>query len=406
MERKARRPNFTRTVCMIVSNDMVNDPRVSRHAETLGAHGFSVIVVCPISERTEPHEIKETYEIMRPRSALLGTVLKLVTREYYKSSWNRKAGIAGHEPHGLIKLVAGTGSFFLTQLALLRTAKKQRAQVYCANDFDTLLVTILAAGLDRCVVYDSHELWPDMMLMPQPIKTIARAAEKLLVKRADIVMATTEFQADELRSRFSLPNRPQVIYNCPSKESHATPKSKRKGLKIALYQGRYLPDRGLENLVLAADHLLPDVRLVLRGFGAIEQNLRSLSVGRTKIRFAEPVSMSKLVSAAKEADIGIVSMPPTSLNNYFACPNKLFEYISAGLPVVSSDTPFLRKIILKNDIGTLFDARDPQSIADAINRSTRDPILKRQRANLAAVAAKYNWENESEKLLQAYANLS
>jgi glycosyltransferase involved in cell wall biosynthesis len=115
--------------------------------------------------------------------------------------------------------------------------------------------------------------------------------------------------------------------------------------------------------------------------------------------------MSELISTAAEADVGLIPYLPTNLCNYFASPNKLFEYILAGLPVVASNIPFMRKVILKNDIGALFDARDPQSIADAINQSTRDHVLRRQRANLPSVAAKYNWDIESKNLLQAYASL-
>jgi glycosyltransferase involved in cell wall biosynthesis len=213
-----------------------------------------------------------------------------------------------------------------------------------------------------------------------------------------------EFIATELATRYSLKRVPQVVYNCPRRSLLKSYK-RRTSLKIALYQGLYAPQRGLENLVKAADYLLPDIRLVLRGYGVIEQELRSLSTGRKNVRFDTPVKMSELVSAASRADVGLIPYLPTNLCNYLASPNKLFEYIQAGLPVVASDIPFMRKLILENDIGMLFDARDPRSMADAINRSTRSRVIRRQRANVASVATRYNWEIESEKLLKSYASL-
>jgi glycosyltransferase involved in cell wall biosynthesis len=99
--------------------------------------------------------------------------------------------------------------------------------------------------------------------------------------------------------------------------------------------------------VIAADYLLPDVRLVLRGFGIIERELKALSVGRANVRFENPVDTNKLVSAAGEADVGIIPYLPTNLNNYLASPNKLFEYIQAGLPIAASDSPVMRRVVLE-----------------------------------------------------------
>lgn len=403
MARNRAPSNGTRSVCMLVTNDMVNDPRVARHAETLGSHGFTVSVICPMSEGREEHELRAGYEVIRPRSIIRQSLHEVSERQRVFSP-SSDTNHLRQGSHDLIKLLAIASSFFLTQLTLLRTARRLRAQIYCANDFDTLLATILAAGLDRIIVYDSHELWPDMMLVAEPVKAIARSIEKVLIRRADFVMTVNEFIAIELASRYSLKRVPQVVYNCPRNGPLKIHK-RRTGLKIALYQGLYAPERGLENLVKAADYLLPDIRLVFRGYGVIEQELRSLSTGRKNVLFDKPAKMSELVSAASGANVGLIPYLPTNLCNYLASPNKLFEYIQAGLPVVASDIPFMRKLILENDIGMLFDARDPRSIGNAINRSTRSRVIRRQRANLASVATRYNWAIESEKLLQSYARL-
>jgi glycosyltransferase involved in cell wall biosynthesis len=357
-----------------------------------------------MSEGREEHELRSGYEIIRPRSIIRKSLHEVSERGRVFS----RASDTNHlrqGSHDLAKLFALASSFFLTQLTLLRTARRLHAQIYCANDIDTLLVTIIAAGLDRPIVYDSHELWPDMMLVPESVKALVRSMERVLIRRATAVMTVNEFIADELTSRYSITRRPTIVYNCPKADPPKIRRKRRSDLKVALYQGMYSPDRGLENLIKAADYLLPDIRLVLRGYGVIEKELKSVSVGRKNVQFANPVKMSALVSAATEADVGIIPNLPTNLNNYLASPNKLFEYIQAGIPIVACDIPFLRKVIVENDIGMVFDYRDPRSLGNALNRATRNDTLRRQRANVASVAKRFSWDIESRKLLNFYENI-
>ena len=174
-------------------------------------------------------------------------------------------------------------------------------------------------------------------------------------------------------------------------------------MKVALYHGRHVPMRGLEELVQSCEFLHKDVTLVLRGYGTIEAELRELGKPFTNCKFAPPVPMEKLTEVASSADVGVIPYIPVNINNYFTSPNKLFEYIGAGLAVVGSDVPFLRQIILENEIGYVFNPRDPQSIADAINKATRKENLAHLRANVQRIKHKYSWQAEQKKLLAIYA---
>lgn len=113
--------------------------------------------------------------------------------------------------------------------------------------------------------------------------------------------------------------------------------------------------------------------------------------------------MRELIDVTRTADVGIMSYIPSSLNNYLAFPNRLFEYINAGLPVAASDIPFLRKVICDNEIGVVFDPKDPHSIARSLNQITRTKELRRHRKMIVAAALKYDWQTEEKKLLHAYA---
>jgi glycosyltransferase involved in cell wall biosynthesis len=378
---------------MLVRNDMFDDPRVTRHAEALAAHGFEVTVVCSASARTPAIEERADYKIIRAGAGVPLGLERLASRIRPRSV-----------PRILVRLVQIT----VLQLVLFRAARKSAAEVYCANDLDTLLVGALAAGSRRKLVYDSHELWTDMLVtVPEFVKRMLRVYERFLIKRADVVMTVNELIGGVLASRYSIKAPIEIVYNCPSATATLRKRAplKRDRLKTALYQGRYLPERGLENLVKAARYLLPDVRLVFRGYGAIEKQLRALASSMNNVRFVEPVPMERVVETARDADVGIVSYIPSNLNNYLASPNKLFEYIHAGLPVAASDTPFMRKIVCDNDIGAVFDPRDPRSIAKSLNQITRARELRHHRKMIRAVAKKYSWQVEQKKLLHAYTRL-
>jgi glycosyltransferase involved in cell wall biosynthesis len=272
------------------------------------------------------------------------------------------------------------------------------------------MLAVLASGLDRKVVYDSHELWPDMLVgVPTFLKRVLQSYESVLVRQADCVMTVNEFIAQELANRYTVKSPVHVVYNCASTQTSAAEKKPQKRevgrTKVALYHGWYFPERGLENLVKASEFLSPNIMLLFRGAGKLEGELRRLASHRRNVRFERPVSQTEVVEAARLADVGIVPYLPTNLCNYYASPNKLFEYLEAGLPVAASNLPFMRKFVLENDIGTLFDARDPRSIAGALNKITRQDTLSHYRRNVVLATRKYNWSVESRKLLNVYANL-
>jgi len=396
MTASMRKPRFDGRglrVCMLVRNDLVHDPRVTRHAETLGAHGYDVTVVCTASQRTPQLERRARYTIVRAGHGIPVALENLAQRS---------------RPRSVFRLLVRLVQVLILQLALLRAARRTAAHVYCSNDLDTLLIGVLARRRDRRLIYDCHELWPDMLAtVPEFVRRALRSYEGVLIERADIVTTVNELIAGVISTRYSLAVPIHTIYNCPLLGRRRKGKTKPRGTRrrIALYQGRFVPQRGLENLVRAAKYLLPDVEIVLRGYGPIETELRALAANASNVKFVRPVAMNRLVDAARDADVGIVPYVPSNLNNYLASPNKMFEYIHAGLPIAASDIPFMRRIVYENDIGVVFDPTDPQSIAGSLNKVTRAQELRRQRRMVVTTAAKYHWEIESRKLLRLYGRL-
>jgi len=400
---------------MLVTNDMMHDARVARHARTLGIAGYETIVVCEQSRRTAPSEDRGVYSIVRISSKaaeyarLLDNVL---ARSQPTDRFQEQSRLISRRKNlnWACRLALRILAIVFLQTALLKAARMNRAHIYCANDLDTLLLAVLAAGKDCKTIYDSHELWPDMLVgVPPFLKRMIRSYEKLLIARADVVVTVNEFIAQELSNRYNVRSPVNVIYNSvpsPTRVRRKPPTKPNMGAKVALYHGWYSPERGLENLVTASEFLSPDVFLVLRGAGELEAELKRLASGRRNVRFERPVSQAEVVNAASRADVGIVPYLPTNLCNYYASPNKLFEYLAAGLPIAASNLPFMRKLVSRHKIGTLFDARNPQSIAEALNQITRPTQLEMYRRNVQIARRKYTWSVESRKLLDLYAGLA
>jgi glycosyltransferase involved in cell wall biosynthesis len=396
---------------MFVSNDMMNDPRVSRHAGTLGQIGHRVLVVCPKSDRTSLMEERGFYSIRRI-TAPCSKYYRIKTRmRRDRISYDNSGAPSTKTPkispiQRTIRLLVRLIVFpICLTWAFWRAGREFNAQIYITNDLDTLLAGILCSATSRMLVHDAHELWPDqwtgMNAYSAPAVAWLRLVESLLLKRPNVTITVNPLIAEVMEKRYNI-RKPRVILNVPEIEaSNAVKKERRSGSqKVALYQGLYAMHRGLENLIRACEFLEKDVTLVLRGYGANEHNLREIAKQFKNCRFERPVEMKELVRAASStADVGIVSYVPVNMNNYLASPNKLFEYIQAGLPVLGSDLPFLRQIIVENNIGYVFNPHSPRDIARAINMATRDSILCILRHNVRKIQRQYSWSEERKKFV-------
>ncbi|TMC14664.1 MAG: glycosyltransferase family 4 protein [Chloroflexi bacterium] len=181
-------------------------------------------------------------------------------------------------------------------------------------------------------------------------------------------------------------------------------------VRIALYQGNLQPNRGLEKLIRAAAFLEPDIMIVLMGknVGSTQAQLEALmaSEGVTdRVRILPPVPYAELLDWTASADVGLnVASSGYSLNVRYFLPNKLFEYLMAGLPVLTSPLEAMVDVVQTYDVGQVFPSLEPASIGETINRILADPIeLARQRSNaLAAAKNELYWEKESLRLIQLY----
>jgi glycogen(starch) synthase len=257
-------------------------------------------------------------------------------------------------------------------------------------------------------VYDTHELavheYSENLRWRLVRRPFVKILEKEFIRGATHVSCVSCGIATRLRQLYQLQQTPLVVRNMPA-YSGANFRPTGKNVRV-LYHGIIAPQRGLEEAIDSFPAWRPDFSLTIRGIGAaryigsIQDRIDRLDL-RSRVEILPPVPMTELVRAAMSFDVGIFALPGHSLHNSFALPNKLFEYMMAGLALCVSDLPEMRNIVETYKVGTLIERVRTDAIAAAINSMDREGIDAFKRNSLKA-ALELNWENESQKMIKAY----
>lgn len=302
----------------------------------------------------------------------------------------------------------------------LPRAVAARADIYHAHDLNNLYIAQQAAQAHSAkLVYDAHELFPEIANRWIRLKRQAWIRlEQRLLPATDLVITVNEFIAAEMARRYQCPT-PIVLLNCPNPPQHFDLASHYNLLrdrlnlgsdcKIVLYQGWMEAGRGLENLIQAAPQLNGNTVIVLLGYGEYQHHLERLAARTApgRVHFLPAVPQQDLLAYCASADVGIIPYQAVDLNNYFTSPNKLFDFIQAGVPIVANDLPFLRQVIVSNGLGIVTILNNTSDYARAINQIITQPEqATAMRMRLRAIAPRYTWKTQSRNLLVAYGNLA
>jgi glycosyltransferase involved in cell wall biosynthesis len=417
-------------ICMMVRNQFIDrewiDQRVLKEAMTLldQEHAVTVLAEGRYGLNLEKTMVHNGILVLRnqfvPR--FHGAMLTLLGRrgsgngEINYMSGKDQTNVRRIEAH-LVHL--GIEFFSLVfWVSVLREAVRQRADVYHAHDFDTLMPAYLAARVNGAkLVYDSHELWlENERLAPYlPLqKPVLWLLEKALARGADLTITVSGPIADELAARYGI-ERPLVLMNClaytevqPSAEVRDSLRGDR-GRKVAVFIGALTRNRGLEQLIESARYLR-EAEVVIVGDGllrrSLEEKVKEMGL-EERVRFMGWIPQRELLAYVASADVGVEPTQSTCLSYRYALGNKLFEYLMAGLPVAVSDQPQRRRIVEEYGVGEVFDEKDPRSIAQAIDSIVSDEARYQEMRRKARWAAKeeFNWEVQAKKLIAAYEKL-
>jgi glycosyltransferase involved in cell wall biosynthesis len=384
---------------LLTPAELSRDPRARRAAAAAVADGWSVAGVCP-RIGGDPVAL-DRVEVFRTGGDAIDRSL-------------RSAGLGGGRPdNALLRELRGVYRLVrlarLT-LALVRTAHRVgSADVVHAHDFDTLPAgTVIARRTSARLVYDAHELYTLQEADPPRLhRFVMRLLESRLAQRADAVITVSDPIAVELRRVLGLDAQPLVVLNCPPRTNEAADPATHAPLK-AIYQGAVGLGRSLDDLLDAAETMTRSVQLTLR---LVSQDLRALQreVERRgladRVQVLAPVDPDELVAALTDYDIGVVATRPLTRNDALAVPNKLFEYLMAGLAVVVPDTPGVADVVRETGAGETFTAGSPQALAQVLDRLALEPeeVTARKRRARAAALERYNAEAQRPSLVKAWA---
>jgi glycosyltransferase involved in cell wall biosynthesis len=376
-------------ICMTAFEDVKDDPRIAKEIMTLREIGHNVDLLCV--HYGDPSREADYYGAKKYRVSV------------------------GHRMRGKLR-------FLLFSLLAPSIAIRLRADVYHAQDLYTLPVAWIAAWWRRGrLIYDAHEYFPGTpSLVNRPLeRTIWRIVERFFIRRADRVITVCDGIADRLKEDYRI-ERPAVIRNLPMVTSLSEERSSllrdtcqlSDDQCIVLYQGALMKGRGLFTILDVFKEFLNELyHLVILGDGPLYSDLRKrtefLGISN-RITFFGQIPMERLAAYTASADIGLCLIENAGFSYFYSLPNKLFEYIAAGLPVVASDFPEIGRIVRSGNVGILVDPADPKAIAEAIMKlSTGDDTLRQSFAvNARRAAGRYTWEQEAGHLTALYHHLS
>jgi glycosyltransferase involved in cell wall biosynthesis len=376
---------MNKTVLMLVFNNFKNDSRVLKECFTLEKSGYNVKVVALHESGLEEYEEYST-NISVHR-------VKLASRKLPKSL-----------PFQVIK-------YFELVYQIIKRYKGIDI-VHC-NDISPLPVAVLLKKVypkkNIKIVYDAHEYQIETQkLKGKKIrKYLTFITEKSLIKKVDGVITVSEGIAKEYGRIYNIP-QPVLVLNTPNlKEVEKTNKFREifnisESSKIALYQGAISEGRGIDILISAYKKIAPkDLVIVFMGMGAMVEKVKHEMKENQGIYYLDAVPPDQIMEYTSSADIGISLIEDSCLNYYYCLPNKMFEYAMAGLPLLVSNLPEMKKIVTKYNAGIVIESFKEEDIVEGLKKISSSDLAELS-SNSKKVSHDYNWELQERKLMKIY----
>lgn len=443
---------YPKRILMLVPHEPDADPRVgwvAKLCEEIGptdiigvsawqpAAAYRTKSLCEATGNVYLERI-DLYEYASPRKkawAMLtsvlsvgGTVRRYLERERHgqglaaskervgpeRISWRQKVD---HWIGARCRFVSIWAAYDLLIDALYRRARSCSIvpRLIVCHDIFALAAAIRLKPFFRCrVLYDAHELWPEADLLAQDWEREAMAAyEEKLIRQADAVVTVTPQIVTHLEQQYCISNVICAPNATPNEQDDRRHEPRPPSLPVkCLFQGQVTWRRGLEELLSAWNGVNPDqavlyLRCPENEYLSYLREKFGQIIREGKIVLLQPVGEGELVAAARTADVGVIPYVGPNLNHLYCCPNKLSQYMQAGLAILSNRLTFVADVITRHRCGLTYDANNPASLVEAIQLLAENPARLLAMKQRAAEAARldFNWQSQSTAYKQAIATL-
>jgi glycosyltransferase involved in cell wall biosynthesis len=370
-------------VASLVLNNFTHDNRVLKECVTLQNNGYDVTVLAYHEPGLEEHEEMMGIKIHR---------IKLTSKE-----WSRNR-------------ILQIFKFLEFMYRIIR--EHQHHDIYHCNDLNALPIGYVIKRFFQKrakIVYDAHEYETERNGLSKLDRRFSQFLERRLISNANSVITVSQGIAEEYQRLYGV--KAEVIMNCPIYSEVPSSNVLREklgiadGAKIFIYLGAIVNGRGVEGTLEAFKSIEdPNMVIVFLGYGTLVDMVKDAASKHDNIYFHEAVSMLELMKYTAGADYGLSLIENICLSYYYSLPNKFFEYIMAGVPVIATNLHEMKKIIEEDGVGHITESNSSDSILNAVNEMAKKDKGAFQTA-LAVAAKRYSWEQQESRLLNLYANL-
>jgi glycosyltransferase involved in cell wall biosynthesis len=362
-------------IIVSVINDLVTDQRVARTCSVLQELNYDVLLVGRELKNSQPLQ-KRDYDCKR---------MKLLFEQ-------------------------GPQFYLFFNIRLFFILLFTKTDVLLANDLDTLLPNYLVSKIKGVkLIYDSHEIFCEVpeLQANSGKRRIWEKLESWIVPKLKYCITVNQSIADYFNDKYKVPfifvrNIPNYtnIENLKSRADLNLPMGK----KIVILQGAGINvHRGAEELVEAFQYLDETYLLLIIGSGDVIQQLKE-SVFKlhlqNKVKFIDKIPASELRHYTSNSNLGVTIDKDSNMNYHFSLPNKVFDYMHAGIPILATKLPEIENLINKYHIGVFIENHDPQHIAKQINDFLNSTEYFEYKSNTVIASIENNWQTEKQKLIK------
>ncbi|MFY8185422.1 MAG: glycosyltransferase [Bacteroidia bacterium] len=363
---------LNKRVIVSVINDLVTDQRVHKTCMVFHEHGYEVLLVG-----------------RKKRDSI-----DLPARPYLTKRMN-------------LLFEKGVAFYAEYQLRLFFLLLFKEKNVLFANDLDTLLPNYLNKKLSGAIlIYDSHELFCEVpeLIHTTTKKRIWEKVEKSIVPKLKYCITVNKSIANWFEDKYKVKfnvirniGNPPYVAKIKSREELGLPTNK----KIVLIQGAGINiQRGAEETVEAFQYINDAVLYIIGGGDVIErlkQMVKDLKL-ENKVFIKGKMPADELYHYTANVDLGLTIDKDNNINYHFSLPNKLFDFINVGVPILSTPLPEIKAVIDTYNIGDFIQSHEPKHIASKIEEMLNSSNYATWKENTKKAKAENNWQEEKKVL--------